>query len=162
LNQTMRREQPARQTQLHRQAGPVLGLYPCLTQVIGRSPAEADMQRHFRVTPPSVHQMSRLSNARASSAASQASPEASSCGSARKSSRRSPRNPSNPLCRGTRSSKDAKTESAAAASRRAHAYGPTARPAHRQTAQMAPPLQLQWPPLQYGRQATHQPPGTNK
>jgi len=27
------------------------------TQVIGRPPAEADLQRHFRVTPPSVHQM---------------------------------------------------------------------------------------------------------
>lgn len=25
--------------------------------VIGRPPAEADMQRHFQVTPPSVHQM---------------------------------------------------------------------------------------------------------
>jgi DNA-binding MarR family transcriptional regulator len=27
------------------------------TLVLGRPPAEADMQRHFRVTPPSVHQM---------------------------------------------------------------------------------------------------------
>lgn len=27
------------------------------TQVLGRPPAEADLQRHFRVTPPSVHQM---------------------------------------------------------------------------------------------------------
>ena len=25
--------------------------------VMGRPPAEADLQRHFRVTPPSVHQM---------------------------------------------------------------------------------------------------------
>jgi DNA-binding MarR family transcriptional regulator len=25
--------------------------------VVGRPPAEADLQRHFRVTPPSVHQM---------------------------------------------------------------------------------------------------------
>lgn len=25
--------------------------------MIGRPPAEADLQRHFRVTPPSVHQM---------------------------------------------------------------------------------------------------------
>ena len=24
---------------------------------MGRPPAEADLQRHFRVTPPSVHQM---------------------------------------------------------------------------------------------------------
>jgi SOS-response transcriptional repressor LexA len=28
--------------------------YAC---IFGRSPAEADMQRHFRVSPPSVHQM---------------------------------------------------------------------------------------------------------
>jgi SOS-response transcriptional repressor LexA len=27
------------------------------TLVLGRPPAQADMQRHFRVTPPSVHQM---------------------------------------------------------------------------------------------------------
>jgi DNA-binding MarR family transcriptional regulator len=27
------------------------------TLVMGRPPAEADLQRHFRVTPPSVHQM---------------------------------------------------------------------------------------------------------
>ena len=27
------------------------------TKIAGRPPAEADMQRHFRVTPPSVHQM---------------------------------------------------------------------------------------------------------
>ncbi len=27
------------------------------TKLHGRAPAEADMQRYFRVTPPSVHQM---------------------------------------------------------------------------------------------------------
>jgi repressor LexA len=27
------------------------------TKLNGRAPAEADMERHFRVTPPSVHQM---------------------------------------------------------------------------------------------------------
>lgn len=27
------------------------------TKLNGQSPAEADMQRYFRVTPPSVHQM---------------------------------------------------------------------------------------------------------
>ena len=27
------------------------------TKLNGRPPAETDMQRHFRVTPPSVHQM---------------------------------------------------------------------------------------------------------
>ena len=37
------------------------GQYPAFihayTRVHGRPPAEADMQRHFRVSPPSVHQM---------------------------------------------------------------------------------------------------------
>jgi DNA-binding MarR family transcriptional regulator len=28
-------------------------------RMFGQAPAEADMQRHFRVTPPSVHQMVR-------------------------------------------------------------------------------------------------------
>jgi Mn-dependent DtxR family transcriptional regulator len=27
------------------------------TKIHGRAPAEADMERYFRVTPPSVHQM---------------------------------------------------------------------------------------------------------
>jgi len=27
------------------------------TKINGRPPAEADMQRHFKVSPPSVHQM---------------------------------------------------------------------------------------------------------
>ncbi len=26
-------------------------------RMFGKAPAEADMQRHFRVTPPSIHQM---------------------------------------------------------------------------------------------------------
>jgi len=31
-------------------------IYAC-TRVLGRPPAEADIQRHFKVTPPTVHQM---------------------------------------------------------------------------------------------------------
>lgn len=27
------------------------------TRIMGRPPAEADLQRHFQVTPPTVHQM---------------------------------------------------------------------------------------------------------
>jgi repressor LexA len=27
------------------------------TKILGRSPAEAEMQRYFKVTPPTVHQM---------------------------------------------------------------------------------------------------------
>ena len=37
--------------------GQYLAFIYAYTRVLGRPPAEADMQRHFRVTPPSVHQM---------------------------------------------------------------------------------------------------------
>ena len=33
------------------------GQYLASTLVLGRPPAEPDLRRHFRVTPPSVHQM---------------------------------------------------------------------------------------------------------
>ena len=37
--------------------GQYLALIYAYTQVLGRPPAEADLQHHFRVSPPSVHQM---------------------------------------------------------------------------------------------------------
>src|SRR5215218_2774990 len=37
--------------------GQYLAFIDAYTRVHGRAPAEADMQRHFGVTPPSVHQM---------------------------------------------------------------------------------------------------------
>lgn len=37
--------------------GQYLAFIYAYTQVLGKPPAEADLQRHFRVTPPSVHQM---------------------------------------------------------------------------------------------------------
>ena len=37
--------------------GQYLAFIYAYTQMHGRPPAEADLQRHFRVTPPSVHQM---------------------------------------------------------------------------------------------------------
>jgi SOS-response transcriptional repressor LexA len=37
--------------------GQYLAFIHAYTVVPGRPPAEADLQRHFRVTPPSVHQM---------------------------------------------------------------------------------------------------------
>jgi DNA-binding MarR family transcriptional regulator len=37
--------------------GQYLAFIHAYTRVLGRPPAEADLQRHFRVTPPSVHQM---------------------------------------------------------------------------------------------------------
>ena len=36
--------------------GQYLAFIDAYTRVHGRPPAEADMQRHFRVSPPSVHQ----------------------------------------------------------------------------------------------------------
>ncbi|MDP1753446.1 MAG: MarR family transcriptional regulator [Reyranella sp.] len=36
--------------------GQYLAFIHAYTLVLGRPPAEADLQRHFRVTPPSVHQ----------------------------------------------------------------------------------------------------------
>jgi repressor LexA len=37
--------------------GQYLAFIHYYTKVNGRPPAEADMERYFRVTPPSVHQM---------------------------------------------------------------------------------------------------------
>ena len=37
--------------------GQYLAFIYAYTRVFGRPPAEADMQRHFGVSPPSVHQM---------------------------------------------------------------------------------------------------------
>jgi hypothetical protein len=45
-------------TRLHGKAGPVsLAFIHACTLVLGRPPAEADLRRHFRATPPSVHSM---------------------------------------------------------------------------------------------------------
>ena len=37
--------------------GQYLAFIHAYTKVIGRPPAQADLQRYFRVTPPTVHQM---------------------------------------------------------------------------------------------------------
>ena len=37
--------------------GQYLAFIDAYTRVMGRPPAEADLQRHFQVSPPSVHQM---------------------------------------------------------------------------------------------------------
>jgi len=37
--------------------GQYLAFIHAYSLVLGRPPAEADLRRHFRVTPPSVHQM---------------------------------------------------------------------------------------------------------
>lgn len=48
---------PASQPGFTQKQGQYLAFIHAYTQVLGRPPAEADLQRHFRVTPPSVHQM---------------------------------------------------------------------------------------------------------
>jgi DNA-binding MarR family transcriptional regulator len=51
---TARRSGPHRFTQ---KQGHYLAFIYVYSRMFGRAPAEADMQRHFGVTPPSVHQM---------------------------------------------------------------------------------------------------------
>src|ERR1700755_2147727 len=51
---------PAPRSAPHRfteKQGQYLAFIHAYTLVLGRPPAEADLQRHFQVTPPSVHQM---------------------------------------------------------------------------------------------------------
>jgi len=51
---TARRVGPHRFTE---KQGQYLAFICVYKRMFGQAPAEADMQRHFRVTPPSVHQM---------------------------------------------------------------------------------------------------------
>lgn len=48
---------PSSEPHFTEKQGQYLAFIYAYTQVLGRPPAEADLQRHFRVTPPSVHQM---------------------------------------------------------------------------------------------------------
>jgi hypothetical protein len=48
---------PCRPESLHPQAGQYLVFIYTYAHMFGWPPAETDMQRHFRVSPPSVHQM---------------------------------------------------------------------------------------------------------
>jgi len=43
--------------QYTRKQGQYLAFIHYYTRIHGRPPAEADMQKYFKVTPPSVHQM---------------------------------------------------------------------------------------------------------
>jgi DNA-binding MarR family transcriptional regulator len=56
LRATMNRAADSRPDFTHRQSQ-YLAFIHAYTLVNGRSPAEADMMRFFRVTPPTVHQM---------------------------------------------------------------------------------------------------------
>src|SRR5215210_1023977 len=83
--------------------GQYLAFIDAYTRVHGRPPAESDMQRHFGVSPPSVHQMVlTLERLGLICPASRGWRAASRCSSPPKTcpSYAIP-NPSNPLCRGT-------------------------------------------------------------
>ena len=57
MNQTPGVRPPSAAPRFTDKQGQYLAFIHAYTLVMGRAPAEADMQRHFRVTPPSVHQM---------------------------------------------------------------------------------------------------------
>ena len=61
MNQTMNRWVdalvPSASPRFTDKQGQYLAFIWAYRQLNGQSPAERDMQRHFRVTPPSVHQM---------------------------------------------------------------------------------------------------------
>jgi DNA-binding MarR family transcriptional regulator len=54
---TMNRAEGDSQRKFTPKQGQYLAFIQACTLVNGRTPAEADMQRFFQVTPPSVHQM---------------------------------------------------------------------------------------------------------
>ena len=54
MNQTAPPRKPAGFTD---RQGQYLAFIHAYTKINGRPPAEADMQKYFRVTPPTVHQM---------------------------------------------------------------------------------------------------------
>jgi len=53
----MNRSPPIAHPVFSAKKGQYLAFIYAYTIVLGRPPAEADLQHHFRVTPPSVHQM---------------------------------------------------------------------------------------------------------
>lgn len=57
INQILGENTPATEPRFTSTQGQYLAFIYAYTRVLGRPPAEADMQRHFKVTPPSVHQM---------------------------------------------------------------------------------------------------------
>jgi DNA-binding MarR family transcriptional regulator len=56
MNQKSGAARPSRQGFTEKQ-GQYLAFIYAYSRIFRRPPAEADMQRHFRVSPPSVHQM---------------------------------------------------------------------------------------------------------
>jgi DNA-binding MarR family transcriptional regulator len=57
MNQSPGPRLPASRVGFTEKQGQYLAFIHAYTLVLGRPPAEADLQRHFHVTPPSVHHM---------------------------------------------------------------------------------------------------------
>lgn len=57
MNQTFGKEPLAAAPQFTQLQGQYLAFIYAYSRIFKRSPAEADMRRHFQVTAPSVHQM---------------------------------------------------------------------------------------------------------
>ena len=57
MNQFFDKNIPATEPRFTTTQGQYLAFIYAYTRVLGRPPAEADMQRHFTVTAPTVHQM---------------------------------------------------------------------------------------------------------
>jgi len=57
MNQIFGENAPATEPGFTQTQGQYLAFIYAYTRVLGRPPAEADMQRHFSVTAPTVHQM---------------------------------------------------------------------------------------------------------
>lgn len=57
MNQIFGENTPATEPRFTATQGQYLAFIHAYTRVLGRPPAEADMQRHFKVTAPAVHQM---------------------------------------------------------------------------------------------------------
>lgn len=57
MNQKLDRKTPATPTRFSAKQGQYLAFIWAYSQINRRAPAEADFQRYFRVTAPSIHQM---------------------------------------------------------------------------------------------------------
>jgi Mn-dependent DtxR family transcriptional regulator len=57
MNQIIGENAPASGPSFTSKQGQYLAFIYAYTRILGRPPAEADMQRYFEVTAPSVHQM---------------------------------------------------------------------------------------------------------
>ncbi len=57
MNQLLDQDKPAKRAVFTAKQGQYLAFIWAYSQINGRAPAEADFQRYFKVTAPSVHQM---------------------------------------------------------------------------------------------------------